>query len=48
MTDYINERITYLKSLIKYQDISDIFDATLSLDSINKLPYAIIQETSNL
>ena len=48
MTDYINERITYLKSLIKYQDISDIFYATLSLDSINKLPDAIIQETSNL
>ena len=48
MTDYINDEITSLYSLIKYKDISDIFDATLSLDSINRLPFAIIQESSNL
>ena len=48
MIDYINNEITSLNAMIKYKDISDIFDATLSLDSINRLPYIIIQESSNL
>ena len=48
MIDYINNEINSLFSLIKYKDISDIFDSTLSLDSINRLPYKIIEESSNL
>ena len=48
LTEDINDAISYLTSLVKYKDISDIFDATLSLDSINKLPYIIIQESTNL
>ena len=48
MTDFINDEITSLYSLIKYKDISDIFDATLSMDSINRLPFPIILESSNL
>ena len=48
ITEDINNAITYLNSLVKYKDISDIFDATLSLDSINKLPYVIVQESSIL
>ena len=48
MTEDISNSITFLNSLIKYKDLSDIFDATLSLDSINRLPYSIIQETANL
>jgi len=48
MTEVINDGITHLNSLVKYKDISDIFDATLSLDSINKLPYVIIEESTIL
>ena len=48
MTEVINNEISYLNSLLKYKDLSDIFDATLSLDAINKLPFAVIQESSNL
>ena len=48
MTEVINDGITHLNSLVKYKDLSDIFDATLSLDSINKLPYVIIEESTIL
>ena len=48
LNEAITNEITYLNSLLKYKDISDIFDATLSLDAINKLPYVVIQESSNL
>ena len=48
MTEDINNNISYLNNLVKYKDISEIFDATLSLDSINTLPYIIIEETTNL
>ena len=44
----VNEKITNLNSLVVYNDFSEIFDSTLSLDSINVLPITIIQEIINL
>ena len=48
MTEEIDKAITILNDLIKYKDLSDIFDSTLSLDSIKELPFVIIQESNNL
>jgi hypothetical protein len=48
MTEEIGKSITILNDLIKYKDLSDIFDSTLSLDTIKELPLIIIQESNNL
>ena len=48
MTEEIDKAITILNDLIKYKDLSDIFDSTLSLDVIKELPFIIIQESNNL
>ena len=48
MTEEIDKAITNLNDLIKYKDLSDLFDSTLSLDHIKELPFIIIQESSNL
>ena len=48
MTEEIDKAITVLNDLIKYKDLSDIFDSTLSLDVIKELPFIIIQESNNL
>ena len=48
MTEEIDKAITALNDLIKYKDLSDIFDSTLSLDTIKELPFIIIEESSNL
>ena len=48
MTEEIDKAITVLNDLIKYKDLSDIFDSTLSLDTIKELPFITIQESNNL
>jgi hypothetical protein len=48
MTEEIGKSITILNDLIKYKDLSDIFDSTLSLDVIKELPFVIINESNNL
>ena len=48
ITDEISLRITSLNDLLMYYDLSEIFDSTLSLDSISKLPISIISESNSL
>lgn len=48
MMEEINKAISTLNEIIKYKDLSEIFDSTLSLDNIKDLPYIIIQETNIL
>ena len=48
MTEEIEKAITILNDLIKYKDLSEIFDSTLSLDALKDLPVVIIQESSSL
>ena len=48
MTEKINKEISKLKELVKYKDLSELFDATLSLEEIKYLPFKIIHESTNL
>ena len=48
ITNYINDEITSLHSHIKYKDIFNIFNISLSSETINIIPFIIIQESSNL
>ena len=48
MTEEINKAISILNDLIMYKDLSEIFDSTLSLDTIKTLPFTIIQESTTL
>jgi len=48
ITNDIKLKISSLNDLIEYYELSEIFDATLSLDSIRKLPITIINESKNL
>ena len=44
----IKLKINSLNELIEYYELSEIFDATLSLDSIRKLPIHIIDESKKM
>jgi len=48
MTEKINKEISKLNELVKYKDLSEIFDSTLDLDEIKYLPFNIIYESTNL
>ena len=48
MTEKINKEISKLIELVKYKDLSELFDSTLSLDEIKYLPFKIIHETTIL
>ena len=48
ITEIIKKNITNINNLIVYKDLSEIFDSTLSIDSLKKLPISIVQEASNL
>ena len=48
MTEKINKEISKLVELVKYTELSEIFDSTLSLDEIKYLPFTMIQESTNL
>ena len=48
ITNDISLRIKGLINLLEYYDLSDVFDATLSLDYINKLPITIVEESNIL
>ena len=48
LTEEINKAIALLNKLVKYKDLSDIFDSASSFDLSINLPFSIIQETSIL
>ena len=48
ITEEISSNINALTKLLKYNDLSEVFDATLLLDAISKLPISIIQESKTL
>ena len=48
LTQIITEKISKLNKMIVYKDLSEIFDSTLSIDSLKKLPISIVQESTNL
>ena len=48
MTQKINEAISNLNNLVKYKDFSEIFDSTLSLESLKIMPISIIEESKIL
>ena len=48
ITDIVKENITNINNLVIYKDLSELFDSTLSIDSLKILPIAIIQESSDL
>ena len=48
MTEKINKEISKLIELVKYYDLSEIFDSSLSLDEIKSFSYTMIQESTKL
>ena len=48
LTKQISIEISNLNSLIVYKDLTEIFDSTLSLNSLKILPIDIIEESNNL
>ena len=48
LTQEITIQISNLNSLIVYKDLTEIFDSTLSLNSLKVLPIDIIEESNNL
>jgi len=48
ITQIISENINKLNQMIVYKDLSEIFDSTLSIESLKKLPISIVQESTNL
>ena len=48
ITNDITLKINSLSDLLEYYELSEIFDATLSLDSIRQLPNSMISESKSL
>ena len=48
ITNEISLNIKKLNKLLKYYDLSDVFDSTMLIDSISKLPLTIIAESKTL
>ena len=48
ITKEISSNLNALTKILKYNDLSEVFDATLLLDAISKLPISIIQESKTL
>ena len=48
MPEKIIQGIEKINELIKYKDLSEVFDSTLSLNKNKYLPFIIIQESTNL
>ena len=48
LTNIINTEIPSLNNLVKYNELSDIFDSTFSLDNIKEVPFEFIEESNNL
>ena len=48
LTNLINTEIPTLNNLVKYKELTDIFDATFSLDNLKEVPFDFIEESSNL
>ena len=48
LTNIINTEIPSLNNLVKYKELTEIFDSTFSLDNLKDAPYEIIEESNNL
>ena len=48
ITDIITNNIPSLNNMITYQELSDIFDSTFSIEKLKYIPHSIIDETDNL
>ena len=48
LTNIINTDVPSLNNLIKYKELTDIFDSTFSLDNLKEVPFEIIEESNNL
>ena len=48
LTKIINTDVPSLNNLIKYKELTDIFDFTFSLDNLKVVPFEIIEESNNL
>ena len=48
LTNIINTEIPSLNNLVKYKELTDIFDSTFSLDNLKEVPFEFIDESSNL
>ena len=44
----INSNINALNNLLSFADLSPIFDSTLAISGLNKLPYTIVSSSENL
>ena len=48
ITQYIKEEVFSLNKLMKYKNITEIFDTTLKLENLEKLPKEIVDESNYL
>ena len=48
LTQQISQSISNLNNIISYKDLTEIFDSSLSLNTIKVLPLNIIEESNNL
>ena len=48
LRDIINNEINNLNDILSFQDLSSIFDATFSVEGLNKLPYSFVAAAQNL
>ena len=48
LSNVINTEIPSLNNLVKYKELTDIFDSTFSLDNLKVVPFEIIEESNNL
>ena len=48
ITNDISSKVNELNNLLIYHDLTEIFDSTLLIDSISKLPLSIIEESNSL
>ena len=48
LTNIINNDVPSLNNLVKYKELTDIFDSTFSLDNLKEVPFEIIEESNSL
>lgn len=46
--DYIDSNIKDLNNLLVFNDLSSVFDSTLSISKLSKIPYSIVSSVENL
>ena len=48
LTKIINTEIPSLNNLVKYTELTDIYDSTFSLDNLKEVPFEFIEELTDL